>query len=80
MNFLGICFDTELLTMEVPQERVSEYMGLLTEWLDKCEVTKKEVQSVIGKLSLIAMCVRPWQLFISPLLEYLRGLQKAGKL
>ena len=24
MNFLGICFDIELLTMEVPQERVSE--------------------------------------------------------
>ena len=29
MNFLGICFDTELLTMEVPQERISECMSLL---------------------------------------------------
>ena len=79
MNFLGICFDTELLTMEVPQKRVSECMGLLTEWLDKNEVTRKEVESLVGKLSFIAMCVRPGRLFISCLLEYLRGLPKAGK-
>ena len=79
MNFLGICFDTELLTMEVPQERVSECMGLLTEWLDKNEVKRKEVESLVGKLSFIAMCVRPGRLFISRLLEYLRGLPKVGK-
>ena len=79
MNFLGICFDTELLTMEVPQERVSECMGLLTEWLDKNEVTGKGVESLVGKLSFIAICVRPGRLFISRLLEYLRGLPKAGK-
>ena len=65
--------------MEVPQERVSECMGLLTEWLDKNEVTRKEVESLVGKLSFIAMCVKPGRLFISRLLEYLRGLPKAGK-
>ena len=78
MNFLGICFDTKLQAMEVPQERVLECMGLLTEWLDKSEVTRKEVESLVGKLSFIAMCVRPGWLFISCLLEYLRGLPKVG--
>ena len=28
-------------------------MGLLTEWLDKIEVTRKEVESLVGKLSFI---------------------------
>ena len=79
MNFLGICFDTELLTMEVPQERISECMGLLVEWLKKEEVTRKEVESLVGKLSFIATCVRPGWIFISRLLEYLRGLPRVGK-
>ena len=75
MNLLGICFDTELLTMEVPQERVSECMGLLTEWLNKSEVMRKEVESLVGKLSFTAMC-ETGRLFISCLLEYLRGCQR----
>ena len=79
MNFLGICFDTELLTMEVPQERISECMSLLVEWLKKEEVTRKEVESLVGKLSFIATCVRPGRIFISRLLEYLRGLPRVGK-
>ena len=56
INFLGICFDTEILTMEMPQERVSECMGLLTEWLDKNEVTRKEVESLVGKFTSL-LCV-----------------------
>ena len=79
MNFLGICFNTELLTMEVPQERISECMSLLVEWLKKEEVTRKEVESLVGKLSFIATCVRPGRIFISGLLEYLRGLPRVGK-
>ena len=42
MNFLGICFDTELLMMEVPQERVSECMGLLMEWPSKSDEERGE--------------------------------------
>ena len=61
MNFFGICFDTELLTMKVPQERVSECMGLLTEWLDKNEVRRKEVESLVGKLSSYHICWSTWE-------------------
>ena len=54
-------------------------MSLLVEWLKKEEVTRKEVESLVGKLSFIATCVRPGRIFISRLLEYLRGLPRVGK-
>lgn len=39
-------------------------------------VTKKQLQSVIGKLSYIADCIRPARLFISRLLDLLRTVDK----
>jgi len=41
-------------------------------------VTKKQLQSVIGKLSYIADCIRSARLFISRLLDLLRTVNKKG--
>ena len=53
---------------------MSECMGLLRAWLSKSEATRREVESLGGKLSFIATCVRPGRLFISRLLDYLSEL------
>ena len=79
MIFLGVQFDTEKLTLEVSEERVRECMTLLDEWLGKEMARRKEVESLVGKLAFMAACVRPGRLFISRLLEFMRGLPKAGR-
>ena len=79
MVFLGVLFDTEKLTLEVSRERVDECMNMLDEWLDKREVRRKEIESLVGKLAFMAACVRPGRLFMSRVLEFLSGLPKVGK-
>ena len=65
MTFLGVQFDTINMTLSVTQERIEEAMALLAEWEQKSTVTKKEVQSIVGKLNFMDACVRPGRLFIS---------------
>ena len=79
MIFLGVLFDIEKLTLEVSRERVDECMNMLDEWLDKREVRRKEIESLVGKLAFMAACVRPGRLFMSRVLEFLRGLPEVGK-
>ena len=74
MPFLGILFNTELMTLEIIPERLKEIKSLLIFWLDKDSASLKEVQSLIGKLNFIAACVRPGRIFISRLLQWLKIL------
>ncbi len=76
--FLGIQFDTVKLTLSVTNERLVEIIALLKKWELKSSATKKQVQQLIGKLNFVAKCVRPGGIFISRMLEILRGLKMMG--
>ena len=78
MIFLGILFDTVKLTLEVSEERLWETRELLEVWLKKTHVSRREVESMVGKLAFLASCVRPGRLFISRMLEFLRGYASGG--
>jgi len=77
--FLGIWFDTNKMTMEVTPERLIEIKGLTQVWLLKKSATLKEVQSIIGKVNFVAKCVKPARIFISRMLNFLRGMNKTGR-
>lgn len=74
MVFLGVLFDTETLTLEVPSFRVQEILNLVLTWVDKEEASLHEIQSLLGKLVFIASCVRQSRVFISRLLNWLRQI------
>ena len=76
VEFLGILFNSETQTMEVTKERLLEISMLVEVWLKKSRATKKELQSLIGKLSFISKCVFGSRIFISRLLLSLQGLKK----
>ena len=78
MLFLGVLFDTLNLTLSVSEERLRETMELLETWLGKAHMTRKDVEQIAGKLGFIASCVRPGRLFISRILEFMRGLPNVG--
>ena len=79
MLFLGILFDTVNLTLEISQDRLVEIQELLEQWLQKTHVSRREVEVMVGKLGFIASCVRPGRLFVSRLLEFMRGMPSVGK-
>ena len=78
MLFLGIMFDSEACTLSIDDSRLLEITELVTLWLEKSCATRRELQSLLGKLNYVAACVRPGRVFISRILELLRGCTGDG--
>lgn len=78
MIFLGILFDTESLTLSIDHDRLLEILELVSVWLTKSSCSKKQLQSLIGKLNFVSQCVRPGRIFISRLLNWLREMPENG--
>lgn len=72
--FLGVLLNSLSMTMKIVPERLVDILELLEIWEHKCMATKKEVQSLIGKLVFIASCVRSGRLFLSRMLNFLRNM------
>jgi hypothetical protein len=79
MVFLGITLDTVKMTLEIPREKVLEILSLVDEWVIKESVCRKEVESMVGKLTFLSTCVRPGKVFVSRLLNFLRGFPPKGQ-
>ena len=62
---LGVLFNTLDMTVSVTDQRMEEIQSILLDWEDKSSATLKEVQSLVGKLSFVAACVRPARAFLS---------------
>ena len=75
MTFLGVEFNTQNLTMSVPGEKLQELRSDLQLWVRKTTATKKELQSIIGKLFWVSKMVKHSRSFISRLLQQLRDMQ-----
>ena len=78
MEFLGIQFRTESMTLHVTPDRVKEIGIELREWGHRTKASKTQLQSLIGKLLFVAKCVRPGRLFVGRLLEWLRQMPDKG--
>ena len=54
MFFLGVQFDTVACTLSVTPDRLTDLQELLDRWAEKTSTTKKDLQSLLGKLNLMA--------------------------
>lgn len=79
MVFLGILFDSLTMSLQVSADRLKETIELLERWLSVNCMSRREVEMVAGKLGFLATCVRPGRLFISRILDFMRGLPTVGK-
>ena len=74
MLVLRIWFNTDDMTVSVPEFRLLELRAELSHCLELEQATKKKkLQVLIGKLSYVCSCVRPGRAFMSRLLNELRG-------
>ena len=76
MTCLGVQVDTVDMTISVTPARVQELSLLLDTWLHKKSATKRELQSLLGKLSFVSKCVRQSRIFLMRLLDLLRSVKR----
>ena len=75
---MGLDFDTVQLTVAVPQDKLVAIRSLVQDWLLRSKATKRQLQSVLGKLLYIAKCVQPARLFLGKMLATLRRAPDQG--
>ena len=73
LEFLGVTLDSQTMTMEIPPEKIEETQKELHTWLYKSQATKKELQSLLGRLQFMSKCIRQGRIFVSRLLNWLRN-------
>eukprot|EP00731_Ephydatia_muelleri_P007101 Em0003g1349a len=54
LTFLGIVLDTSAQQLRLPPDKLEELTGLIRSWLSRHKATKRELLSLIGKLSFAA--------------------------
>ena len=80
LEWLGFVFDSNQLSVSVPQEKLDELLRETRDWLHRKFATKQQIQSLAGKLNHISLCVRPARRFMSRILEALRDIGDAARI
>ena len=78
MICLGILVDTAASTLEVPTTRLDDLLAELTTWPAATFFTRKQLQSLLGKLSFVTACVKPGRIFMARLLNSVRECKRPG--
>ena len=64
LEILGIIVDSETMQLTLPENKLEELKSLLQEYQGRKTLTKREVQSLAGKLQHAAKVVRPGRCFV----------------
>ena len=75
---LGTIVNTLNMTLQVKPEQMQELLQLLEQWRMRVTATRKQLESLIGKLQFVATCVQQGHVFMSRLLNWLKTM-KRGK-
>ena len=75
IEFLGIQIDTVQGTLSITQERLDEIVELLQSWQQRCICTKRELLSLIGKLSFASRVVRAGRTFLRRLINLSKSVR-----
>ena len=79
MIYLSVRFNTITQQKSVPPEKLAELQDILGRWSRKTLVTKKDLQSLVGKLMSVAKVVRHSRVFVCRLLSDLKRLHNVAQ-
>ena len=74
ITYLGVQFDSVKMTMSVPPEKVTEIKAEIGLWVRKTAITRRDLQSLLGKLFWVAKVVMHARPFMGRLLAQLRTM------
>ena len=72
LSILGIVVDTYQGTFSIEDEKLDEIIQLCQETIIKDQITKRDLQRLLGKLLYISRCVKGARIFLNRLLSTLR--------
>ena len=73
--FLGILLDTQRMEMRLPEDKLKELKSLITKWLSRKSGKKRELLSLIGKLSHAAKIITPGRIFLRRMIDVAHGVK-----
>lgn len=73
MEWLGFEFDTDHLTVKIPEKKLAEVIEETQKWEGKIYATRREIQSLVGRLAHISTCVAHARKYMTRILSLLRG-------
>ena len=73
---LGVEIDTEKFIISVPPQKLEEIRVACQDWLTKTYCSKRELQSLLGRLLYITKCVRASRFFLNRMFTTLRSAHK----
>ena len=76
MTYLGVMFDTVRMEMRVPPSKLAEIKSEIQLWVRKSKITRRDLQSLLGKLFWISKVVRFSRVFMGRLLQLLRSMTR----
>ena len=76
LEFIGNLLNTEQFTIGITPVRKVQILKELEKWRFKPVATRREMESLVGKLQFISACVKPGRLFVSRLLSNLKGMSR----
>ena len=79
LEFLGNLLNTDEMTIGVTPERKQELIAELQAWKNKETATKKQLQSLIGKLNFVTNCIKAGRIFLSRLIQALAHFPEVGR-
>ena len=77
LMFLGLELDSVALEMWLPQDKLLELQQLLSLWTGRWSCHKKELESLVGKLSHARRVIQPGRTFLRQLFEVVKGTQRS---
>ena len=69
ITYLGINVNSKNMTINIPEQKYQETLILLKTWTNTKKCTKRELLSLIGKLSFLCKIVRPGRIFLCRLID-----------
>ena len=76
LTFLGLELDSVALEMRLPRDKLADVQRTTSEWAGRRSCRKRELESLVGKLSHAARVVQPGKTFLRQLFELMKGTRK----
>ena len=73
VRWLGVDIDAADMSLSIPQDKLREVVAAVERYHNARSINKRQLQSLVGKLVLVAKCVDPARAFIAKLLDALRA-------
>lgn len=77
LPFLGFELDSEAMVIRLPRPKLVELQHLIESWRSQRSCTRKDLESLVGKLAHASQVVQPGKTFMRRMFELLAGTRSA---